>query len=357
MKPRTKYAKSGGLNIAYQVLGEGSVDLILSPGWVTHLDLAWEVPPLARFLERLASFSRLILFDKRGTGLSDRVDPDRLPSLPDRMDDIRVVMDAAGSERAVLFGTLGGGAMCGLFAATYPERSVALILYGTFPKLEPETGMLSRLANTEEEALDRIENEWGTEGVGVAFWAPNLLADDRTTAAYLQLTRSGLSPGSARALMQLGYQIDWGEVLPRIEVPTLVLHRTGDLVVPVHQGRALAEGIKGARYVELPGVDHLMWVGDQDAIVDEVRRFLLTLLPSPQTRSRRVSPDELGLSARELEVLQLVATGRTNKQIADQLFISPKTVGTHVSNILAKLGVERRAEAAALAQRLGLLGT
>ncbi len=356
MRPRTKYAKSGGLNIAYQVLGEGSVDLILSPGWVTHLDLAWEVPPLARFLERLASFSRLILFDKRGTGLSDRVDPDRLPSLPDRMDDIRVVMDAAGSERAVLFGTLGGGAMCGLFAATYPERSVALILYGTFPKLEPETGMLSRLANTEEEALDRIENEWGTEGVGAAFWAPNLLADERTTAAYLRLTRSGLSPGSARALMQLGYQIDWGDVLPRIEVPTLVLHRTGDLVVPVHQGRALAEGIKGARYVELPGVDHLMWVGDQDAIVDEVRRFLLTLPPSPQTRSRRVSPDELGLSARELEVLQLVATGRTNKQIADQLFISPKTVGTHVSNILAKLGAERRAEAAALAQRLGLLG-
>jgi pimeloyl-ACP methyl ester carboxylesterase len=173
------------------------------------------------------------------------------------MEDVLAVMDAAGSERAVLFGTLGGGAMCGLFAATYPQRSVALILYGTFGKLESATGLLARLADTQELALDRVEREWGTEGVGLAFWAPSLLDDEETKAAYLRLTRSAVSPGSARSLMNLGYQIDWEAVLPRIHVPTLILHRTGDLVVPIRQARKLAEGILGARFVELPGIDHL----------------------------------------------------------------------------------------------------
>jgi pimeloyl-ACP methyl ester carboxylesterase/DNA-binding CsgD family transcriptional regulator len=352
VEPRIRYAKSGGFNVAYQVLGDGPIDLVLSPGWVTHLDLAWDIPPLARFLERLASFSRLILFDKQGTGLSDRVDPNTLPTLEQRTNDVRVVLDAVGSERAALFGTLGGGAMCGLFAARNPERCLALILYGTFAKLEPDTGLLSRLAGDQESALDRIEREWGTEGVGVAFWAPSLVPDEALTSAYLRLTRSGVSPGSARSLMKLGYQIDWEDALPDIHVPTLVLHRTGDLVVPVRQARKLAEGIGGARYVELPGVDHLMWVGDQDAIVREVEAFLDEVRPAPEAPA---TPDELGLTAREVEVLRLVAAGRTNKQIAQALFISPKTAGVHVSSILAKLGVQRRAGAAAVAQQLGLM--
>ena len=200
--------------------GDGPIDLILSPGWVTHLDLAWDIPPLARLLERLASFSRLILFDKQGTGLSDRVHPDTLPTLKQRMNDVRVVLDAVGSERAALFGTLGGGAMCGLFAAvTYPHRCLALILYGTFAKLEPDMGLLSRLADNQEAALDRIEREWGTEGVGVAFWAPSILDDEDAKAAYLRLTRSGVSPGSARSLMKLGYQIDWQATLSRHPYP------------------------------------------------------------------------------------------------------------------------------------------
>jgi class 3 adenylate cyclase len=279
VEPRVRYAKTGTVNLAYQVVGDGPVDLVLSPGWVTHLDLAWDIPHLARFLRSLASFSRLILFDKRGTGLSDRVSSDALPTLEQRMEDVRAVMDAAGSERAVLFGTLGGGAMCGLFAASYPQRSIALILYGTFGRLEPDTGLLSRLADTEEAALDRIEREWGTDGVGVAFWAPSVVDDERSRDAYLRLTRSSVSPGSARALMQLGYQVNWEAVLPAIRVPTLVLHRTGDLVVPVRQGRKLAEGIPQARFVELTGFDHLMWAGDQDAIVEEVRRFLTDVHP------------------------------------------------------------------------------
>jgi pimeloyl-ACP methyl ester carboxylesterase/DNA-binding CsgD family transcriptional regulator len=355
---RTRYAKAGGFNIAYQVLGEGPVDVVLTPGWVTHLDLAWDVPPLARFLEQLASFSRLIVFDKRGTGLSDRVHPDTLPKLEQRTEDVLAVMDAAGSERAVLFGTLGGGAMCGLFAATHPDRSLALVLYGTFGRLEPDTGLLARLADTQELALDRVEREWGTEGVGLAFWAPSLLEDEETKAAYLRLTRSGVSPGSARSLMKLGYQLDWETVLPRIRVPTLVLHRSGDLVVPVRQARKLAEGIPGARFVELPGMDHLIWAGDQDTIVDAVRSFLKEAGAGPETAPPRPGPGsagELGLTPREREVLRLVARGLTNRQIGAALFISTKTAGVHVSSILSKMGVERRAEAAAVAERLQLL--
>jgi len=357
LERKTRYAKAGSVNIAYQVVGDGPVDLVLSFGWVTHLDLAWSVGPLARFLDELASFSRLIVFDKRGTGLSDRVHPDTLPRLEQRMEDVVAVMDAAGSERAVLFGTLGGAAMCGLFAATHPERAAALILYGAFGKLEPATGLLARLADTQELALDRVEREWGTEGVGLAFWAPSLLDDEETKAAYLRLTRSGASPGSARSLMTLGYQIDWEAVLPGIRTPTLVLHRTGDLVVPLRQARKLARDIPGARFVELPGIDHLIWAGDQDAVLEEARGFLAEAgLGGGQKAAREPAPaDGLGLTRREHEVLRLVARGLTNRQIAAALFISAKTAGMHVSNILSKMGVERRAEAAAVAERLHLL--
>jgi pimeloyl-ACP methyl ester carboxylesterase/DNA-binding CsgD family transcriptional regulator len=354
---RTRYAKAGSVNIAYQVVGDGPVDLVLSFGWVTHLDLAWSVGPLARFLDELASFSRLIVFDKRGTGLSDRVHPDTLPTLEQRMEDVVAVMDAAGSERAVLFGTLGGAAMCGLFAATHPDRAAALILYGAFGRLEPDMGMAARLADTQALALDRVEREWGTEGVGLAFWAPSLLDDEETKAAYLRLTRSGASPGSARSLMRLGYQIDWEAALPSVRVPTLVLHRTGDLVVPLRQARRLALGIAGARFVELPGIDHLIWAGDQDAVLDAARDFLAeTGLGGGRATAREPAhADGLGLTRREHEVLRLVARGLTNRQIAAALFISAKTAGVHVSSILGKLGVERRAEAAAVAERLQLL--
>jgi pimeloyl-ACP methyl ester carboxylesterase len=183
VQPVVKYTKTGDFNIAYQVVGDGPVDLLLLPGWVTHLELQWDVAPLRRFLERLAGFSRLIQFDKRGTGLSDRVSPSELPTLEQRMDEVRAVMDAAGSERAVLFGTIGGGAMSGLFAATFPKRALGLILYGTFGRLEPDTGLLARLAPTQEAAIERVEREWGTEGVSVSFWAPSIVTDEETKSA------------------------------------------------------------------------------------------------------------------------------------------------------------------------------
>jgi class 3 adenylate cyclase len=278
---KTRYAKAGAFNIAYQVVGDGPIDLVLSPGWATHLDLAWELPPLARFLSELASFSRLILFDKRGTGLSDRFSPDALPSLEERMSDVQAVMDAAGCDRAALFGTLGGGAMSGLFTASFPERTRALILYGTFAKLEPTTGLLARLANSPDVALDRVEREWGYASVGLDSWAPSVLADEPIADAYLRLLRSSMSPSSARGMMELGFRVDWTASLPAIRVPTLVVHRGGDLIVPVAQGRELSEGIAGARFVELPGIDHLMWAGDQEAIIGEVRSFLRGLAPVP----------------------------------------------------------------------------
>ncbi|MCD6022839.1 MAG: hydrolase [Actinomycetia bacterium] len=277
---KVRYAKAGAFNIAYQIVGDGPVDLVLSPGWATHLDLAWDIPPLARLLNDLASFSRLILFDKRGTGLSDRFSPDSLPTLEERMSDLRAVMDAAGAEHAALFGTLGGGAMSGLFAASFPERTRALILYGTFAKLEPTSGVLARLADSPEAALDRVEKEWGRASVGLDSWAPSALADELLADSYLRLLRSSMSPSSARGMMELGFQVDWTASLPAIRVPTLVLHRRGDLIVPFAHGRALADGIAGSSFVELPGIDHLMWVGDQDSIVNEVRTFIGGLAPA-----------------------------------------------------------------------------
>jgi class 3 adenylate cyclase len=281
MPRRVRYAKSGRFNIAYQTLGEGSIDLVVSPGWVTHLDLQWDVRPLADFLERLASFSRVILFDKRGTGLSDGISPSHLPTLEERMDDIRAVMDAAGSERAVLLGTLGAGAMCGLFAATYPERTRGLILYGSFATWDRDVGLVRRLADTWEGGLDRIERDWGSEGVGVAIWAPSVLNDDDTSDAYLRLTRAALSPGAARSYVELGYQMDWTDVLPRLDVETLVIHRSGDLIVPATFGKRLADGIPGARYVELPGPDHLMWAGDSDQVLQEIEAFVGSIDRAP----------------------------------------------------------------------------
>ncbi len=281
MPPRIRYAKSGRFNIAYQVLGEGPVDLVLAMGGYTHLDLQWDVQPLAEFLERLSAFSRVIVFDKRGTGLSDGIDAKRLPTLEERMDDIRAVMDAAGSERAVLLGTLGAGAMCGLFAATYPARARGLILYGTFPTWDRDAGWVRRLADTFEEALERVEREWGTEGVGIASWAPSMLGDEVMTESYLRLTRSALSPAAARAYMELGYQMDWSDVLPRLQVETLVMHRTGDLIVPVASAKALASEIPDARYVELAGNDHLMWAGDAGSVLYEIEEFIRTVDRAP----------------------------------------------------------------------------
>lgn len=279
MQPETKYTRSGDIHIAYQVLGHGPLDLIFVPGWVSHVELAWEEPTLARFLNRLAAFSRLITFDKRGTGLSDRVPNDQLPTLDERMDDLRAVMDAAGSERAALLGVSEGGPLCALFAATYPERTQALVMYGTYSKRiwSADYPWAPTQENREQEyAL--IEREWGGQ-MDIANLVPSKIDDEEFTRRLATFMRRSASPGAAVALLRMNTQIDIRALLPTIRVPTLVTHRSGDLIANVEEGHWLAEQITGARFVELPGNDHLPWVGDQDAILDEVQEFLTGARP------------------------------------------------------------------------------
>ena len=281
MKPQTKYARSGDVNIAYQVVGGGSFDLVYVPGWVSHLEYAWEHPAVAHFYNRLASFSRLIRFDKRGTGLSDRVPESVLPTLEQRMDDLRAVVDAVGSERAALFGTSEGSVMCALFAATYPERTIALVLYGTYAKR-----IWSRdypWAPTPEERqkfFDPIEREWGGV-VDLATLAPSVANDDGFRQWFSTYLRLGASPGAALALAKMNTQVDIRHILPAIRVPTLIIHRTGDLDIDVGGTRWMARQIPGAKFVELPGADHLPYV-DADAILDEVEEFLTGVRPVPE---------------------------------------------------------------------------
>jgi pimeloyl-ACP methyl ester carboxylesterase/DNA-binding winged helix-turn-helix (wHTH) protein len=272
--PETMYARSGDVNIAYQVIGDAPLDLVFVMGWVSHLEYFWREPNFARFLLRLASFSRLILFDKRGTGLSDRVPINELPTLEQRMDDVRAVMDAVGSERAALCGVSEGGPMCSLFAATYPEKTSALVMIGTYAK-RLRDAEYPWAPTTEERAhfFEEIRAHWGGP-VGIEERAPTMADDTQFREWWATYLRMGASPGAALALTQMNAEIDVRYVLPSIHVPTLVIHRTEDQCLKVDEGRYVAERIPGARYVELPGQDHLPFVGDQDAILDEVEEFL-----------------------------------------------------------------------------------
>jgi pimeloyl-ACP methyl ester carboxylesterase len=270
-RPETRYTKSGDIHIAYQVTGSGKLDLVWVPGFVSHLEYQWEYPASAGFIERLASFSRLIRFDKRGTGLSDRV---AAPTLEQRMDDVRAVMDAVGSDRAALFGISEGGPMSCLFAATYPERTSALVLYGSYAlrSWAPD----HPFGWTEEEwavRLDQIEREWGGP-MGIDIWAPGAAGDDAFKQWWANYLRLSASPGAALAVMKMNKEIDVRPILPTVRVPTMILHRTGDRVIAIEQARYMAKHIPGARLVELPGIDHTPWFGDQGAIVDEIEEFL-----------------------------------------------------------------------------------
>lgn len=270
--PETRYAKSGDVNIAYQVVGDGPRDLILVPGWMSNIEVFWDEPAVARFLRRLASFSRLILFDKRGTGLSDRLG--NLPDMETRMDDLRAVMDAVGSERAALCGYSEGGVMCALFAATYPTRTTALITIGSYARQKPDTDYpWGRTQEQQEQFLDGIQKGWGGP-VGLDLRAPSVAHDDRVRQWWARFLRMSASPAAALALTRMNYDIDVRHVLSAIHVPSLLLHAVGDMVVDVHASRYMAERIPGAKFVELPTTDHLPWGADADAILDEIEEFL-----------------------------------------------------------------------------------
>ena len=272
--PETRYAKSGDVNIAYQVIGSGHIDLVFVMGWVSHLEYFWEEPSFARFLSRLASFSRLILFDKRGTGLSDPVPVNRLPTLEERMDDVRAVMNAVGSKRAVLVGVSEGGPLCSLFAATYPEKTSALVMIGTYAKRIRDIDYPWAPTRAErEEFFEQIERHWGGP-VGLEERAPSMAADPRFRNWWATYLRMGASPGAAKALTRMNAEIDVRHILPSVRVPTLVLHRNDDRCLKVEEGRYVAERIPGAKFVEVDGADHLPFVGDQDSIIDEIEEFI-----------------------------------------------------------------------------------
>jgi len=273
--PETRYARSGDASIAYQVVGDGPIDLVLVLGFATHLELQWEMPPFARFFERISSFSRLILFDKRGTGLSDPVA--EAPTLEQRIDDVRAVMEAAGSERAAFFGISEGGPMSVLFAAAHPDRVTALVLHGAMGRTTeaPDYPWASPAEALRESAAEFLAPYWGRESEGIIeLFAPSLAGDPNAVALTARMERSAASPGMVQKIFEMFLDIDVRAVLPTIHVPTLVIHRRGDRVVNRRAGEELAAQIPGARYVELPGIDHLPWAGDAEAVLGEVEEFL-----------------------------------------------------------------------------------
>ena len=268
----TRYARSGELSIAYQVFGSGDVNLVLIPGWASHVENIWTLRDFADWAERVAHFARVVLLDRRGTGLSDPVsDP---PTLEERMDDVRAVLDAVGWERAAIWGISEGGPMAMMFAATYPDRTQALLLYGTFARFsrgdDYPHGYPSEL---NDRWIGGLDTTWGTGELSRAF-APTLAADAATMRVLARLERMAMSPGTARKLFGLMTQLDVRHVLPAIRVPTLILHRRDDKPVRVGHARYLAAHIEGSRYVELDGEDHLPWCGDEAALLGEVREFL-----------------------------------------------------------------------------------
>lgn len=274
LKPETHYVNNGDVNIAYQVVGNGDLDIVFVMGWVSHLEYFWEEPHFAAFLNRLASFSRLILFDKRGTGLSDRVPLNQLPTLEQRMEDVHAVMDAVGSERAVLIGVSEGGPMCSLFAATYPERTTALVMIGTYAKRIWEKDYPWGVSLEDRTAFfELMQRDWG-KPVGIEERAPSMANDEIFRNWWATYLRMGASPGAAVALTKMNAEIDVRNVLPTIRVPTLVIHRSGDMCLKVEEGRFVASSIAGCKYVELGGIDHLPFVGNQAEILDEIEEFL-----------------------------------------------------------------------------------
>jgi pimeloyl-ACP methyl ester carboxylesterase len=279
--PETKYAKSGDVHIAYQVFGEGDLDLVMVPGYTSHIELVWEYEPAARALEALASFARVITFDRRGSGLSDPVTEP--PTLEVRMDDVRAVMDAAGSEKAALFGVSEGVSMSILFAATYPDRCQALVCWGgmarstwaeDYPWASPAEALI-------QSGIELVGPHWG-EGSILEIAAPSHADDPEALKFWSRLERSSVTPGMLGGLVQMFLDIDVRDVVPSVHVPALVMHRRHDRLVNVRNGRWLAEHLPNARLVEFPGNDHIPYYEDPEAILGEVQEFLTGARDEPE---------------------------------------------------------------------------
>jgi pimeloyl-ACP methyl ester carboxylesterase/DNA-binding CsgD family transcriptional regulator len=356
--PETQYARSGDFSIAFQVLGDGPIDLVFVPGFVSNLELTWDWPPLGAFYRAFTAFARVILFDKRGTGLSDRVR--LMPTTDERMDDLRAVMDASGCERAAVVGISEGAPLAISFTAAHPERIRALILYGPLPKAtRTDDYPWAQPAEWWEEVAVHFEQAWGSPEyleADVAWRAPSERDNDAFVRWWGIYRRLGASPGAAADLTRMNAQIDVRDLLPQIAVPTLVLARERDRVISVDHARYVADRIPGATYLELPGEDHLPFVGDATALL----RAIATMLGVPGDLSIDVpvAPSLPGdwpangiadvLSPREREVLRWVSRGKPNGEIATALYISEATVRKHLQNAYKKLDVTSRTAAVAL---------
>jgi pimeloyl-ACP methyl ester carboxylesterase len=278
--PSTRYALSGDAHIAYQVFGEGDVDLVFVPGFVSNIEHYWEMPGVPAILNRLGSFARVLMFDKRGTGLSDPVAGP--PPLEQRMDDMQAVMDAAGVERAALFGISEGGPASVLFAATYPERTSSLVLYGSTPRFRTDADISWGATDEEMQyVLSEASTRWG-EGALLAAFAPSMADDPAMEEVWGRFQRAGASPAMGCAVLAALFKIDVRDILHTIQVPTLILHRTGDLIAPVEGARLMAERIPNARYVEFEGNDHVPFTGDFEPVMDEMEEFLTGTRRPPQ---------------------------------------------------------------------------
>jgi len=274
-----KYARSGDVNIAYQVVGDGPLDLILVLGWVSHLAYVWELPAMSAFLKRLASFSRLILFDKRGCGMSDRVHP--MPTLEQRMDDVRAVLDAVGSKKTAVMGISEGGVMSCLFAATYPERTAGIIINGSYPSRLRRPGYPWGVTEAQlQRSLDRAKETWGRV-VDMRGYAATQVDNPEVARWWATFTQMSASPGDAVELLRMNTLIDIRDVLPAIRVPTLIIHATGDTIAPIEAGRYLAEHIPNARLLQLDSIDHWPYFGDADLVLGEVQEFLTGVRTAP----------------------------------------------------------------------------
>lgn len=306
MVPDTHYAKNDGVHIAYQVWGEGDVDLVLVPGFVSHVEMIWELPAAARFLERLGSFARVASFDRRGTGLSDPVTEAGAPNLETRMSDLRAVMDAVGLERAAITGQSEGAPMSILFAATYPERATALVVVGGMARSTwtEDHPWLPTADDYTEAGMELVLPFWGT-GVGAEVSNPSHADHPDTVRFYARLERASISPGMLASAAVMFYDTDVRHVLPTIQVPTLVVHRRGDRLVNRRSGEYLAEHIPGARYIEMPGIDHAPWYEGSDDILGHIEEFVTGKRSAVEPRRRLATvffSDIVGSTERAAEV-------------------------------------------------------
>lgn len=331
-----RYAKApDGVNIAYMVSGTGPIDVVIVPGFISHLEALVEYPPIARALQRFRSICRTITFDKRGTGLSDR--PAELPDLDQRMLDLEAVMDATGCQRAALMGISEGAAMAIVFAATHPERVSSLALYGAYAMpIRTEDHPLGVPPEQLAASADFLESRWGT-GAGLSAWAPSLANDPEARHWWGRLQRQSASPAAARELLTSYNLIDARPALPLVQAPTLVVHRTGDRMIDVSLGREIADGIPGARFLEFPGEDHLLWAGNADEIIDAIAEFQTGAVPESEP-DRVLATVLFADIVRSTEQVSALGDGRWRDVLDAYDQIVEQTVTRHGGRIVKHTG-------------------